>query len=261
MVVTLSLDYRTLADKSHLIYIGLLGAPAVRAALRHRRRWARGAGSRCGRVNLQPSEFAKIGVALVLAKFFGENRGTAGLDRSCDRRRAHAPCRSRSSRRSPTSARRSRCCPCSGAVAYLAGHAHAHLRHPARGVRPRGPIAWKFALKDYQKIPHLHLPRPVTGRERRRVPADPGAHHRRVGRFDGQGLPAGHAGSAALPARRPQRFHLLGAGRGAGVRRRPGGARPVFVRDSALARGGPAGQGPRSGRTSCWVCSPASPSR
>ena len=27
-------------------------------------------------VNLQPSEFAKVGVALVLAKFFGENRGT-----------------------------------------------------------------------------------------------------------------------------------------------------------------------------------------
>ena len=28
-----------------------------------------------GAFNLQPSEFAKIGVALVLAKFFGENRG------------------------------------------------------------------------------------------------------------------------------------------------------------------------------------------
>ena len=31
---------------------------------------------RVGSFNLQPSEFAKIGVALVLAKFFGENRGT-----------------------------------------------------------------------------------------------------------------------------------------------------------------------------------------
>ena len=27
-----------------------------------------------GSFNLQPSEFAKVGVALVLAKFFGENR-------------------------------------------------------------------------------------------------------------------------------------------------------------------------------------------
>src|SRR6266853_2097016 len=26
--------------------------------------------------NLQPSEFAKVGIALVLAKFYGENRGT-----------------------------------------------------------------------------------------------------------------------------------------------------------------------------------------
>ena len=39
-------------------------------------RWARGAGFRLGGFNLQPSEFAKVGVALVLAKFFGENRGT-----------------------------------------------------------------------------------------------------------------------------------------------------------------------------------------
>ena len=42
--------------------------------------------------NLQPSEFAKVGVALVLAKFFGENRGApawtdlaigGGADRCC----------------------------------------------------------------------------------------------------------------------------------------------------------------------------------
>src|SRR6266513_1094880 len=31
-----------------------------------------------GGFNLQPSEFAKIGVALVLAKYFGENRGAPG---------------------------------------------------------------------------------------------------------------------------------------------------------------------------------------
>ena len=32
-----------------------------------------------GGFNLQPSEFAKVGVALVLAKFFGENRGAPTL--------------------------------------------------------------------------------------------------------------------------------------------------------------------------------------
>ena len=75
MGVTLSLDYRTFTDKSHLIYIGMcallfyvlfFGMVQMGA-----RRWIP-----LRLFNLQPSEFAKLGVALVLAKFFGENRGT-----------------------------------------------------------------------------------------------------------------------------------------------------------------------------------------
>src|SRR5882672_10556959 len=74
MIVTLTLDYRTFTDKSHLIYIGMLalllyvmffGMVQMGA-----RRWIP-----LKVFNLQPSEFAKVGVALVLAKFFGENRG------------------------------------------------------------------------------------------------------------------------------------------------------------------------------------------
>src|SRR5438045_7849343 len=75
LVFMLSIDYRTFTDKSHLIYIGLLalllyvmffGMVQMGA-----RRWIP-----LRFFNLQPSEFAKVGVALVLAKFFGENRGT-----------------------------------------------------------------------------------------------------------------------------------------------------------------------------------------
>src|SRR6185436_3309716 len=74
MVFMLTLDYRTFTDKSHLIYIGILalllyvmffGMVQMGA-----RRWIA-----LKVFNLQPSEFAKVGVALVLAKFFGENRG------------------------------------------------------------------------------------------------------------------------------------------------------------------------------------------
>src|SRR5882672_4088269 len=74
MLFMISLDYRTFADKSHFIYLGLLavllyvlffGKVQMGA-----RRWIP-----VSVFNLQPSEFAKIGVALVLAKFFGENRG------------------------------------------------------------------------------------------------------------------------------------------------------------------------------------------
>ena len=74
MIVTLTLDYRTFTDKSHFIYIGLVvvllyvlffGTTQMGA-----RRWIA-----LKTFNLQPSEFAKVGVALVLAKFFGEKGG------------------------------------------------------------------------------------------------------------------------------------------------------------------------------------------
>src|SRR5579864_3449017 len=74
MLVTLSLDYRTLTDKSHMIYLGILLVLVYVLLFGHEgkgaRRWIPLRG-----FNLQPSEFAKISVALVLAKFFGENRG------------------------------------------------------------------------------------------------------------------------------------------------------------------------------------------
>src|SRR3954469_19592634 len=73
MLVALSIDYRSLADKSHLIYGGVLLLllyvlffGAVRGGSR---RWID-----FGPLNLQPSEFAKATVALVLAKYFGESR-------------------------------------------------------------------------------------------------------------------------------------------------------------------------------------------
>src|SRR3954470_1519159 len=74
MVITLTFDYRTFTDKSHFIYIGLLavlvyvlffGTTQMGA-----KRWIP-----LKAFNLQPSEFAKVGVALVLAKFFGEKGG------------------------------------------------------------------------------------------------------------------------------------------------------------------------------------------
>src|SRR5579872_6318922 len=70
MLVMLGLDYRTFTDKSHLIYIAILYVLLFGHEGKGARRWIP-----LGAFNLQPSEFAKISVALVLAKFFGENRG------------------------------------------------------------------------------------------------------------------------------------------------------------------------------------------
>src|SRR6185436_5056522 len=73
MAFMITLDYRKFTDNSHLIYVGLcallvyvmfFGMVQMGA-----RRWIP-----LKVFNLQPSEFAKVGLALVLAKFFGENR-------------------------------------------------------------------------------------------------------------------------------------------------------------------------------------------
>jgi len=75
--VLLMIDYRTFTDKSHFIYIALIAALVYvmffGTVQMGARRWIA-----LGGFNLQPSEFAKIGVALVLAKYFGENRGAPG---------------------------------------------------------------------------------------------------------------------------------------------------------------------------------------
>jgi rod shape determining protein RodA len=78
MVVMLSIDYRTFTDKSHFIYVAILAVLIYVLLFGHEgkgaRRWIP-----VGAFNLQPSEFAKMCVALVLAKFFGENRGSPTL--------------------------------------------------------------------------------------------------------------------------------------------------------------------------------------
>jgi len=80
LALCLAIDYRTFADKSHFIYGGVLLLlvyvlffGAVRGGSR---RWID-----LGAFNLQPSEFAKAALALVLAKFLAEVR-RGGLSRT-----------------------------------------------------------------------------------------------------------------------------------------------------------------------------------
>jgi rod shape determining protein RodA len=149
MIVTLSFDYRTFTDKSHLIYIGMLGlllyVMFFGAVQMGARRWVS-----FGGFNLQPSEFAKIGVALVLAKFFGENRGTpAWTDLTIGGLLTLIPLALIA--KEPDLGTAVTLLPVFGAVAFLAG-----MRMRVLGVLLAcavlaAPIAWKFALQDYQK--------------------------------------------------------------------------------------------------------------
>lgn len=149
LLVTVSLDYRTFTDKSHLIYIGLclaliyvifLGDVQMGA-----RRWIS-----LGGFNLQPSEFAKAGVALVLAKFFGEQRGAPGWPTlAIGGALTLIPLALIA--KEPDLGTAVTLVPVFLAVAYLAGLHMRILGILALCLVMAAPIAWKFALKDYQK--------------------------------------------------------------------------------------------------------------
>ncbi len=149
LLVTVSLDYRTFTDKSHLIYIGLclaliyvifLGDVQMGA-----RRWIS-----LGGFNLQPSEFAKAGVALVLAKFFGEQRGAPGWPTlAIGGALTLIPLALIA--KEPDLGTAVTLVPVFLAVAYLAGMHMRILGILALCLVMAAPIAWKFALKDYQK--------------------------------------------------------------------------------------------------------------
>jgi len=149
MVFMLTLDYRTFTDKSHLIYIALLallvyvmffGTVQMGA-----RRWIALKG-----FNLQPSEFAKVGVALVLAKYFGENRGDpAWTDLAIGGVLTAIPFGLIA--KEPDLGTAVTLLPVFLAIAYLAGMRMRILGMLFLCLLLAAPVAWKFALKDYQK--------------------------------------------------------------------------------------------------------------
>jgi rod shape determining protein RodA len=149
MMFMLTLDYRAFTDKSHLIYIGLcalliyvmfFGMVQMGA-----RRWIP-----LKVFNLQPSEFAKVGLALVLAKFFGENRGTpAWTDLAVGGVLTLVPLWLIA--KEPDLGTAVTLLPVFFAVAFLAGMQMRILGILALCFVLAAPVAWKFALEDYQK--------------------------------------------------------------------------------------------------------------
>jgi rod shape determining protein RodA len=149
-LVALSVDYRSLADRSHLIYLGILGLlvyvmlfGAIRGGAR---RWIA-----LGAFNLQPSEFAKIAVALVLAKFFGESRrGNPTLaDLLVAGGLAAIPLVLIA--RQPDLGTAVTILPVYLAVVFAAGLPMRVLGIIAIVAALAAPVAWKFALQDYQR--------------------------------------------------------------------------------------------------------------
>jgi rod shape determining protein RodA len=150
MGVCLTFDYRTLADKSHWFYIGILGlliaVLAFGAVRGGSRRWID-----LGVVNLQPSEFAKAALALMLAKLFGESRRPsighadfviAGLMTALPLALIA---------RQPDLGTAVTLLPILIVTAYVADYPMKVLAMLALVAVLAAPVAYKFGLQDYQR--------------------------------------------------------------------------------------------------------------
>jgi rod shape determining protein RodA len=146
----LVIDYRKFAENSLIIYAGLLtllvyvlfkGSTQFNAT-----RWIE-----IGPFNLQPSEFARITIALVLAMFFGENRrGARNLgDLAIAGVFAGVPILLIA--RQPDLGTAVTLIPVGFGIAYLAGLRMKLIGVLALAAVLMAPVAWTFALKDYQK--------------------------------------------------------------------------------------------------------------
>jgi len=149
-LVALSVDYRTLADRSHLIYLALLAllvAVLLFGVVRGgARRWLP-----LGAFNLQPSEFAKIAVALVLAKFFGESRRGAPTMADLMVAGGLAAIPLALIARQPDLGTAVTVLPVYVAVVFVAGLPMRVLGIVAIVGLLAAPVAWTFGLQDYQR--------------------------------------------------------------------------------------------------------------
>jgi rod shape determining protein RodA len=148
--VCLTTDYRTLVDKSHFIYGGVvlmlvyvLFFGAVRGGSR---RWID-----LGAFNLQPSEFAKAALALVLAKVFAEVR-KGGFTRSdFIVAAALTAVPALFIERQPDLGTAVTLVPVFLAVAFVAGMPMRAIGILALVATLVAPIVYRFGLEDYQR--------------------------------------------------------------------------------------------------------------
>jgi len=146
----LSVDYRSLADKSHWVYFGVIALlvyvllfGTVRGGSR---RWID-----LQFFNLQPSEFAKAALALMLAKHFGESRPGPVMRTDLLIGGVITLVPLLIIARQPDLGTAVTLVPVFFAVAYLAGMPLRIFGILAIAGVLMAPVAWKFALQDYQK--------------------------------------------------------------------------------------------------------------
>lgn len=150
MVVAIGFDYRSLADKSHLVYIGLILALVAVMLVGSRQmgaqRWLD-----LGFFNLQPSEFAKVVLALVLAKMLGESRRAVLTNNELFLASVLTAIPLLLIARQPDLGTAVTLLPVLLVITFAAGLPLKYLGAIAVIAVLTAPIAWQFALQDYQK--------------------------------------------------------------------------------------------------------------
>ena len=150
-IVCLAIDYRSLADNSLTLYaaivILLVAVLFFGAAGGGARRWL----PVPFLPNLQPSEFAKVCLALTLAKFFDESRrgSPSTADLAVGGVLTIVPFLLVA--KEPDLGTAVTLLPIFLAIAYLAGMRMRLLGILLLVALVAAPVAWRFALKDYQK--------------------------------------------------------------------------------------------------------------
>jgi rod shape determining protein RodA len=150
LIIFLALDYRFLAEHSLFLYVGLVVLlvyvlfGGVRAG--GSTRWIS-----LGAFNLQPSEFARLALALILAMYFGENRRGARSYGDLIIAGLFFLVPFLLVAKQPDLGTAVTLIPVGFGVAYLAGLRLRLIAIVAIAAVLLAPVAWKVALKDYQK--------------------------------------------------------------------------------------------------------------
>ena len=150
LLVCLTIDYRMLAEHSLIIYFALIGV-LLFVLFKGSTQFGAQRWISIGSFNLQPSEFARMVVALILAMYFGENRRGARNTSDLVIGGIFTAVPVLLIAKQPDLGTAVTLLPVFFGVAYLAG-----LRMRLLGVIALvgvllAPVAWKFALQDYQK--------------------------------------------------------------------------------------------------------------
>ncbi len=150
LVLCLTFDYRSLADKSHFFYlamvIALIGVLFFGAVRGGSRRWID-----LGAVNLQPSEFAKATLALMLAKMLGEERHSALTNTDLAIAIVLTAVPFLAIARQPDLGTAITLLPILLVVAFVAGMPMKYVYTMVLLAVLAAPVAYKFGLQDYQR--------------------------------------------------------------------------------------------------------------